>query len=366
MFAYGFTSVESVAGAVYPSTEMREAIEAGNLIGPRLLTSSQLLEGNRASYSFARYVRNTDVADLECSKYKALDIDWIKSYVRAPIPFRTGSPGVRRRSAYRAPRTCSIREPRLAYRASRTCRRRKRMGYGWAKSPAGISYQDVTDILGKADMHLMETLGALRYVAGNDILLGGERFSVLMPTPYVNNILAQTPPTPAQAATIKIATDDDARSIQAGALFAIGTDTPLNAPGISNHTSLISLGKSISNFQAMQAVTINAAMMSYKDKDLGSVGDRQARRHRDCRRQPARRPEVRGGREIRDQERPRLHARADHGAIQDAGTDRCQARGTAALRGALQARSQQLQLATRRRRLMRRASASAVSRSPTM
>jgi hypothetical protein len=159
MYAYGFTSVRIGRRRGLPSTEMREAIEAGNLIGPRLLTSSQLLEGNRASYSFARYVRNTDVADLECSKYKALDIDWIKSYVRAPIP-------VSNRLARCAQEIGVPSATHLLYPGASTglqglshMQATQRMGYGWAKSPAGVSYQDVTDILGKADMHLMETLG---------------------------------------------------------------------------------------------------------------------------------------------------------------------------------------------------------------
>ena len=92
-----------------------------------------------------------------------------------------------------------------------------------------------------------------------------------MPIPYVSNLLSQTPPTPAQLATLKIATDDDARAIEAGALFAIGTDVPLNPPGVQNHASLMALALSMSNHQALQALTINAAKMSFKDKELGSV-----------------------------------------------------------------------------------------------
>jgi len=87
----------------------------------------------------------------------------------------------------------------------------------------------------------------------------------------VSSLLAQQPGTPAQLATLKIATDDDARAIAAGALFAQGTDVPLNPPGVTNHSNLMALGKSMSNFQAMQAITINAAKMAFKDKDLGSV-----------------------------------------------------------------------------------------------
>ncbi|MEO7156695.1 MAG: hypothetical protein ABI039_03980, partial [Vicinamibacterales bacterium] len=228
MFGYGFTSVQSVAGAVYPSTEIREALEAGNLVGPRLFTSSQLLEGSRLSYSMARYVRTPEVADLECSKFKAVDIDWIKSYVRAPIP-------VMNRLARCAQDIGVPTATHLLYPGVSTgiqglshLQATQRMGYGFGKSPAGIAYQDVSAILGGAEMHLMETLGGLRLVAGSDILINNERFDVLIPAPYVTNVLAQVPPTPAQLATLKIATDDDARAIAAGALFALGTDVPLN------------------------------------------------------------------------------------------------------------------------------------------
>ena len=43
MFAYGFTSVQSVAGPIYASTEIREALDAGNMIGPRLYTLTPLM-----------------------------------------------------------------------------------------------------------------------------------------------------------------------------------------------------------------------------------------------------------------------------------------------------------------------------------
>jgi hypothetical protein len=147
----------------------------------------------------------------------------------------------------------------------------QRVGYGWAKSPDGIAYQDVNALVGAGEVHLMETLGSIRLAAQSPILLSGDRFNVLMPVPYVSNLLSQVPPTPAQLATLKIATDNDARAIEAGALFAIGTDVPLNPPGVQNHASLMALGLSMSNHLALQAFTINAAKMSFKDADLGSV-----------------------------------------------------------------------------------------------
>ena len=271
MFAYGFTSVQSVAGPIYASTEIREALDAGNMIGPRLYTSTPLMEGNRMSYDMSRAVRNAEVADLEVSRFEAVDIDWIKTYVRDPIP-------AMRRFAAAAHRMGIPSGTHLLYPGYSTgiqglthLQATQRMGYGWAKSPEGIAYQDVNALLGPGDVHLMETLGSIRLAAQSPILLSGDRFNVLMPIPYVSGLLAQNPPTPAQLATLKIATDDDARAIEAGALFAIGTDVPLNPPGVQNHASLMALGLSMSNHLALQALTINAAKMSFKDKELGSV-----------------------------------------------------------------------------------------------
>jgi Tol biopolymer transport system component len=271
MFAYGFTSVQSVAGPIYASTEIREALDAGNLIGPRLFTSTPLLEGNRMSYDMSRGVRNAHVADLEVTRFAAVDIDWIKTYVRDPIPAMN-------RFAAAAQRMGIPSGTHLLYPGYSTgiqglthLQATQRMGYGWAKSPTGVAYQDVNALVGTGEMHLTETLSANRLAAQSQILLGGDRFNVLMPIPYVSSLLAMTPATPAQIAAIKVATDDDARAIAAGALFAQGTDVPLNPPGVTNHSNLMALGLSMSNYQALQAITINAAKMSYKDKDLGTV-----------------------------------------------------------------------------------------------
>jgi Tol biopolymer transport system component len=271
MFAYGFTSVQSVAGPIYASTEIREALEAGNLIGPRLFTSTPLLEGNRVSYDMSRGVRNAQVADLEVSRFAAVDIDWIKTYVRDPIPAMN-------RFAAAAQRMGIPSGTHLLYPGYSTgiqgithLQATQRMGYGWAKSPKGVAYQDVNALVSQGEVHLTETLSANQLAAQSSILLSGDRFNVLMPIPYVSSLLSMTPPTPAQLAAIKVATDDDAAAVAAGALFAIGTDVPLNPPGVTNHSNLMALGLSMSNLQALQAMTINAAKIAFKDKELGTV-----------------------------------------------------------------------------------------------
>ena len=54
-------------------------------------------------------------------------------------------------------------------------------------------------------------------------------------------------------------------------MLALGTDSPLVAPGIALHTNLRAGGMAYSNHQALQNVTINAAKMAFVDKDLGTI-----------------------------------------------------------------------------------------------
>lgn len=273
LFAYGITSVQSVGGPVYSSTEIREALEAGNLVGPRLFTSSPLLEGNRSFYNFGRTVRSPEIADLEIDRYRSVNIDFIKSYVRAPIPVMARL--AKAAHAMGIPSGTHLLTPGSAMGIGGLTHLQatQRMGYGFAKSPAGVPYQDVTAILGQADFHLTETMGTtgLDLVAQNPMLLTGERFDFLMPVPFVDSLKAMTPPTPGQLAAAKLFVDQDAKAVAAGALFALGTDSPFHPPGVTNHANLMALGLSLSNHQALQSVTINAAKVSYKDHELGSV-----------------------------------------------------------------------------------------------
>src|SRR5438046_8916246 len=61
----------------------------------------------------------------------------------------------------------------------------QRVGYGWAKSPAGVAYQDVTALVGPGELHLIETRGSMQLAAQSLILLAGDRLNILLPTPYV-------------------------------------------------------------------------------------------------------------------------------------------------------------------------------------
>ena len=272
MLSYGLTSTQSVAGPLHQSIEIREALEAGNLIGPRLFVSPPLWEGNRLFYNFARTLRTPEVADIEIAKAKAMGADFLKSYVRAPIPIMTkiAQAGL----DMGVPTGTHMLSPGAATGIGGTTHlsATQRMGYGWAKSSGkALTYQDAADLHGKADFHLIDTLfsaGAL--VAQDPAVLSSDRF-VLVPPNFIAGLQGAQAPTAATLDTIRKDAQQQAKVLAAGGLLANGTDSPLVVPGISLHLNLRSAGLVMSPHQALQSVTINAAKMAYVDRDLGSV-----------------------------------------------------------------------------------------------
>lgn len=273
MLSYGITSTQSVAGALHQSIAFREALEAGNLVGPRLFVSPPLWEGNRLYYSFARTLRTPQVADLEIAKARALGADFYKSYVRAPIPIMV-------RIAQGAldvgiPSGTHMIQPGAATGIAGTTHLQatQRMGYGWAKSANGaLTYQDAVAVHSQADFHVIDTLFSAMALVGQDpTIITGDRFDYLVPPNFLTGLTTTASP----SATTLAGIVRDARQSQkvqdAGGLLALGTDSPLVAPGISLHMNLRASGLVTNNHQALQNVTINAAKMAFVDKDLGSV-----------------------------------------------------------------------------------------------
>ena len=272
MMAYGITSTQSVAGPLHQSIEMREALAAGRLVGPRLFVSPPLWEGNRLFYSFARTLRTPEIADLEIAKARAMGTDYMKSYVRAPIPImnRIAQAGLDEG----IPTGTHMLAPGSAAGLGGTTHlsATQRMGYGWSKSVGGITYQDAFDLHAKSDFHVVDTLFSAMALVGQDpAILSDPRFSLLVPPNFVNGLITTPVPTAEQVALVRRDALQSQKVADAGGLLAIGTDSPLVAPGIALHMNLRGSGLATTPHHALQNVTINAARMSYVDRDLGSV-----------------------------------------------------------------------------------------------
>ena len=272
MLSYGLTSTQSVAGPLHQSIELREALAAGNLVGPRLFAAPPLWEGNRLFYNFARTLRTPQVADIEIAKARVMGADFLKSYVRAPIPImsRIAQAGI----DMGVPTGTHMIAPGVATGLAGTTHlsATQRMGYGWSKSFVnGITYQDAAEMHAKADFHLIDTLFSAGPLSGADpSIVSGERF-ILVPPNFIASLQSAGPPSAAALATVRRDAGQQAKVQAAGGLLANGTDSPLVVPGISLHLALRAAGQVMTPFQALQSVTINAAKMALVEKDLGSV-----------------------------------------------------------------------------------------------
>ncbi|WP_312551676.1 amidohydrolase family protein [Massilia sp.] len=272
MLSYGITTAQSVAGPLHQSIEMREALEAGNLVGPRLFVSPPLWEGNRLFYSFARTLRTPQIAQIEIDKAKRMDADFLKSYVRAPIP-------IMERIAQGAldlgvPSGTHMVQPGAATGLAGTTHlsATQRMGYGWSKSFArAITYQDAADVYGKGDFRLIDTLFSAGALAGLDPGIVSDPRFVLVPPNFVSGLQNAVPPTAAQIATIVNDATQQAKVRAAGALVANGTDSPLVVPGISLHLNLRGAALVQGNLAALQSATRDAAKMALVGEDLGTI-----------------------------------------------------------------------------------------------
>jgi Tol biopolymer transport system component len=272
MLSYGITSTQSVAGPLHQSVEIREALEAGNLIGPRLFVCPPLWEGNRQFYSFARTLRTPEIADMEIAKALQMDVDYLKSYVRAPIPImqriaQAGlDAGIQTGTHMLSPGAATGLGGTTHLSAT------QRMGYGWSKSTNGITYQDAYDLHAKSGFYNIDTLFSSTALVGQDPqFLNDDRFRLLVPPNFIQGLQNTQPPTAATLATIKRDAEQSGKVQQAGGLVALGTDSPLVTPGIALHTNLRAGGMAYSNHQALQNVTINAAKVALVDRDLGSI-----------------------------------------------------------------------------------------------
>ena len=273
MLSYGITSTQSVAGPLHQSIEIREALEAGNLLGPRLFVSPPLWEGNRQFYSFARTLRTPAIADMEIAKSLRMEVDYLKSYVRAPIPImqkiaQAGlDNGIQTGTHMLSPGSATGLGGTTHLSAT------QRMGYGWAKSaPGAITYQDAYDLHAKSGFYTIDTLFSSLALVGQDAsMVTDDRFKLLVPPNFIAGLQNTAAPSAAVLANIKRDAEQSAKVQRAGGLLALGTDSPLVAPGIALHTNIRAGAMAYSNHQALQNVTINAAKVALVDKDLGTI-----------------------------------------------------------------------------------------------
>ncbi len=274
--AYGITTNVSFGGFAHEQARLREAVAAGELAGPRLLTTGELLDGSRVAYSMGRAHRTREGLRRSLSRAVALDWDIVKTYVRAPYwimdeaaTFAHERLGVRTGSHFCSPGLQSGQDLTTHLQAT------NRREFGVAASATGRTCQDVTEIYTAADFHLVATpFTALPLLGADPGLADDPRVTTLLPpwdTDLVRTRAAQ-PPTGNELATLDREMNVYRRILAAGGLVALGTDQPLNPAGLHLHLGLRALHRAgLSPAAALRTATVIPARMFGAEDDLGTL-----------------------------------------------------------------------------------------------
>ncbi|WP_254712106.1 amidohydrolase family protein [Streptomyces sp. TRM64462] len=276
--AYGITTAVSLGGFAYEQARIREAVEAGELAGPRLLSCGELLDGARVAYSMGRAHTTREGLRRSLERGAALDWDVVKTYVRAPgwvmeeaARFAHERLGVRAGSHFCSPGVQTGQDLTTHLQAT------QRWEFGHATTASGRAYEDVEAIYGGggADFTLIATPFTATWLLGADPALASDpRVTAVMPPWDVALVreAAARPPTAAQLVTLRTEIDVYRRVLAGGGVVALGTDAPIVPVGLSLHLGLRALHwGGLSPSEALRTATVLPARAFGAGRDLGSL-----------------------------------------------------------------------------------------------
>ncbi|PSJ30257.1 amidohydrolase [Streptosporangium nondiastaticum] len=274
--AYGITTAVSFGGGAHEQARIREAVAAGELTGPRLLATGELLDGARVAYSMGRAHRTREGLRRSLSRAEALDWDFVKTYVRAPgwlmeeaARFAHDRLGVRAGSHLLSPGV------QLGQDLTTHLQATQRLEFGHATSASGRAYQDVEEIYTRGGFHLVATIFTSVPLLGEAPALAQDPRVTRMMPPWDVEVVRRTaaaPPTADQLATLERETGVYRRVLAGGGLVALGTDAPLVPVGLSLHLGLRALHRyGLSPAQALRTATVLPARVFGADRDLGTL-----------------------------------------------------------------------------------------------
>ncbi|MFE4859077.1 amidohydrolase family protein [Streptomyces sp. NPDC056670] len=275
---YGITTAVSLGGFAYEQARVREAVATGQLAGPRLLTTGELLDGSRVAYSMGRAHRTEAGLRRSLERGAALDWDFVKTYVRAPswlmreaARFAHERLGVRSGSHLLSPGVEVGQDLTTHLLAT------QRAEFGHATTATGRAYEDVIEIYTARGINfalIMTPFTSAPLLGSDPALADDPRVTTVMP-PWDSAAVRQSAgaaPTAPQLATLRKETDVYRRVLDGGGLIALGTDQPLVPVGLSLHLSLRALHLGgFSPAAALRTATVHPARLFGLDKDLGTV-----------------------------------------------------------------------------------------------
>nr|WP_231408392.1 amidohydrolase family protein [Streptomyces sp. MC1] len=277
MLAYGITTNVSLGGFAHEAVRIRESVAAGRMAAPRLFATGELIDGSRVAYSMARAHRTREGLERTLRRAAALDVDFVKTYVRAPA-------SVMREAARTAHRDLGVLtgshflSPGAAVGQDLTTHLQatQRTEYGHALTPTGHSYQDVHETYRGGDFALIATPFTALAQLGADPSLADDTRVTRLAAPWdaaLVRSLARTPPSDAATRALERETAVYRRVLGDGGVLALGTDAPLAPLGLHLHLALRALHRfgGLSVAQALRTATVVPARLFGVADDLGTL-----------------------------------------------------------------------------------------------
>ncbi|GAA5052598.1 amidohydrolase family protein [Streptomyces similanensis] len=273
--AWGITTTACLGGPLYEAVRLRESAASGDGLGPRSLACAELIDGARTAYAMGRAHRTEAGVRATLRRAAALDVDFVKTYVRAPG--RTMALAARTAHELGVPCGSHLCSPGRAAGQDLTTHLQatQRLPYGHATTPLGHVRQDLVELYADGAFAMVVTPFTAQCLLGADPALADDpRVRDLMP-PWDAAVVrerAATAPTARQLADL--ATEMAAyRQLAAhGAVLALGTDAPLVPVGLSLHLALRALhGAGFTAAEALRSATSVPARLFGLDRDLGTV-----------------------------------------------------------------------------------------------
>jgi Tol biopolymer transport system component/imidazolonepropionase-like amidohydrolase len=274
--SYGITSTMSVGDQVYRAVEDREALDAGERVGPRFYATGEPIDGSRVYYNFMRPTTSDEQVEKELSRARALDYDMLKTYVRLPadrmktVIEAAHDMGLTSASHYLSPGA------HLGQDGTTHLAATQRLGYARTLTATGASYSDVSSLYGEGERSVTATLFTYDFLYADEIA-NDPRLELLPPWKQ-RNLLNRTagntappvdPECESAACQEVVALGNIA---DAGGRVLGGTDSPLVEVGISLHANLREMvGYGWDEYDALRTATVNAAENLGVADQVGSI-----------------------------------------------------------------------------------------------
>ena len=269
--AYGMTSTMAPGDVAYSSVENREATRAGARVGPRGFASGEPIDGARTHLDHFRPVPLEQVP-LEISRIRALDYDYLKTYVRTTAEVKEAVVNAAHKMGI--PVGTHLMAPGFYVGVDNTTHLTGTQRLGYARTVTDNAAQSYQDVIGAyANRAIMTTTGGFDVLSDHVCPGTDPRLQIFanwkVPT-------CQNPPDPDPLCLSSLCRQyrTFARIRDAGGVVLAGTDFPLGSNimlQLQANLRAMVVHHQWTPYEALVTAIRNLAEFMGIEKDLGSL-----------------------------------------------------------------------------------------------